>query len=211
VATTYEVLKLIRIVEADTVLPLVVRATATRLRPLAAARPHLVLAGLERLRAEVVPDLAVRPPTLDYARCVTVQTFFVHNASSLVRASFATAADYRAYLLGLGDPATQLALDLSPSGLVTPGRYSWLLPYQPTVGLTAGQLKVLLNNTQDPPYVMFVFTTASLARGGVQIRDPRGIDAVPSVLLQWVPGNVPDEVIDGDLNRAALERIEWRA
>ena len=70
---------------------------------------------------------------------------------------------------------------------------------------------MLLNNTQDPPYVMFVFTTASLARGGVQIRDPRGIDAVPSVLLQWVPGNVSDEVIDGDLDRAALERIEWRA
>ena len=42
----------------------------------------------------------------------------------------------------------------------------------------------------------------------VVIRDPRGFDVIASRILDWYRGNVPDEKINSDIPRAALDRID---
>jgi hypothetical protein len=77
-------------------------------------------------------------------------------------------------------------------------------------GLSGAQMKVRLNVRQDPPYVMLIWMVDGMLASGVTVRVPCGLDAIPSRLLQWYRENVPNERIDGDLPRMALERIEWR-
>jgi len=50
---------------------------------------------------------------------------------------------------------------------------------------------------------------ARMTSSGVQVRKARGVDAIPSRLIQWYPDNVPDERIDRDVPHSALERILW--
>lgn len=55
-----------------------------------------------------------------------------------------------------------------------------------------------------------VFSMAKMKAVGMKVREPRGIDAIPKRLIRWHQGDVPDERIDNDIPRSALERIEWR-
>ena len=171
--------------------------------------PDLALSRFLELHADVAPLLPRTDPTIDYVRCVSVETFWRFNVDASLKAYFVTAEDYRRSVEGEVDPAARLTNDLGADPVV-PAANSWLVPASDVDGLTGAEAKARLNFTQDPPYAVMVWSVARMIGAGVTVRAPRGVDAIPSRLLQWYPENVPDERIDGDLPRTALERIEWR-
>lgn len=202
--------ELIRIVASDTEMPGFVRRHARELEPLAATKPPLVCDELEELRQQVLPNLSWESPTCDYARCVPVDVFWEHNLNIERRADFPTADEYRRWLVREPDPAVAAFRDLSPGDLV-PAAHSWLVPVTRIADLSGRSLKSRLRLTgHDPPCLVFVLPIAKLRSAGVLVREPRGVDAVPSRLVQWVPGDVPDERIDQDIPLAALGDILWR-
>lgn len=201
--------ELVRIVRADTGLPAAVRRHAGALASLAAANPDLAIERLEALRVATLPALAMVPPTIDYARCVSVEVFWRYNLDPLVKEMFVTPEDYRRSIESSREPALRLESDLGPHP-IAPAANSWLVPTTRVAGVSAADMRIQLNFDQPPPYVVMVFSVARMNASGVRVRVPTGIDAIPSRLIQWFRENVPDERIDRDIPRAALERIEWR-
>ena len=65
-------------------------------------------------------------------------------------------------------------------------------------------------NDNEPPYLVLIFPAEKMKAAGMAVREPRGLDAVPTQLVHWVPGDVPDERIDQDIPATALGGIEWR-
>lgn len=202
--------ELIRIISSDTGLPNYVRQRAASLQPLATSQPSLVLDSLEDLRRQVILDLALEPPTRDYARCVTVESFWRHNLAPERRSVFATSNDYLYWLQLQSDPGAAALQDIS-AGDIVPAPHSWLIPVVRIEGLNGRGLKNWLNlSDSEPPYLVFIFPMAKLRAAGVEVREPRGIDTVPARHVQWSPGDVPDERIDLDIPHDALGGIEWR-
>ena len=202
--------ELIRIVSSDTGLPRFVRRRAAGLQSLASSQPTLVFDGLEALRQQIVPDLALQQPICDYARCVSVEAFWQHNLRPERRVTFVTAKDYLHWLKLQADPANAALNDISTGGIV-PAAHSWMVPAAHIAGLHGRSLKARLKlGNSEPPYLVLIFPVAKLEAAGVQVREPRGVDAVPARQVQWSPGGVPDERIDQDIPYAALGGIEWR-
>ena len=201
--------QLVRIVVDDTKLPRFIRREASHLESLAIASPDLVWRRLEELRQKMLPDLPLAVPTVDYARCVSVDVFWRHNLSTAQQDYFQTAKDYRRYLETMSDPASAALGDLS-GGILVPDAHSWLIPADRIGGLDGAKTKARLQLDHDPPYIVMVFPVASMRAAGVEIRRPRGINVIPERFLQWSPGDVPDEQIDGDIPRTALGKLEWR-
>lgn len=54
------------------------------------------------------------------------------------------------------------------------------------------------------------FPAGKMQASGVEIRAPRGVDAIPNRLVWWSSEGVPNERIDQDIPTAALGRLEWR-
>jgi hypothetical protein len=199
---------LLGIVLADRHLPARVRKEASRIAALTTTTPQLVLARLEDLRAREVSRLPAAEVMVDYCRFVSIEVFWRFHLEETVKAVFATPDDYLRAVEAEVAPAQRLLNDLGPDPVV-PAPYSWLVPRAEVAGITAGQARARLNMSQDPPYVVFVWTTKRMRASGVMVRVPCALDAVPSRHMHWHRGNVPDERIDGDLPRAALDQIEW--
>lgn len=204
-----EARELVRIVSSDVGLSHRVRTRAAALTVLADTNPDLALTRLVELHADVAPALPRAQPTVDYVRCLSVEIFWRFNLEPARKAYFVSPEDYRRAVEADPDPSIRLLADLGPDPVV-PAANSWLVPRTHVAGLAGSQIKVHLNMSQAAPYVVFVWSVARMIDAGVTVRAPRGVDAIPSRLLQWFPENVPDERIDGDLPRMALERIEWR-
>jgi len=204
-----EVRELIRIVRDDTGLPEFVRRRAGELAALGSTNPDLAIERLDDLRREVIPDLALVAPTVDYARAVSAEVFWRFNVKSAIKSMFSNAEDYRRFVDSDRDPVSVLWDHLGAQPLA-PAASSWLVPAMSIAGLTGPQTRVRLNFEQNPPYVVMVLSTSKMASVGVLVRSPRGVDAIPSRHLQWFPENVPDEQIDGTLPVEALEVLEWR-
>ena len=202
--------ELIRIVSSDTGLPRSARRRAASLQELAASRPSLVFDDLETLRQQVVPDLPLQPPACDYARCVSVEAFWMHNLRAERRAAFLTPRNYLHWLKQQVDPAAAALNDISTDDIV-PAPHSWLVPAASIAGLSGPSLRARLKlDGSEPPYLVFVFPVAKLKDAEVEVREPRGLDAVPGRHVQWSPRNVPDERIDEDIPYSALGGVEWR-
>lgn len=60
------------------------------------------------------------------------------------------------------------------------------------------------------PYIVMTLAVRKMQASGVEIRVPRGVDAIPSRLVRWSREGVPNERIDQDIPTAALGRLEWR-
>ena len=175
----------------------------------AISQPELVLNHLEELRPQVVPDLPMWPPTCDYARCVPVATFWSHHLRPDRREVFATPEDYLVHLEAEVDPAATAGGDLK-SGILVAAAHSWLVPAARIAGLDGARIKSRLNLDHESPYIVMMFPAARMTAAGVDVREPRGIDAVPGRFTGWSPGDVPDERIDQDIPVAALGDLEWR-
>ena len=186
-----------------------VRLEAKKLVPLATSQPELVESRLEALRQSVVPDLPLWPPDRDYARCVSVDVFWRHHLSSSSRDFFRQQGQYLKFLEAQVDPSTVAHSHLAGSVLV-PAPHSWLIPAERIAGLSGLQSRSRLQIKQQPPYLVMIFPMALMKAAGVDVREPRGIDAVPGRFLQWSSSNVSGERIDEDIPLAALGRIEWR-
>jgi len=204
-----EARELIRIVSSDTSLSTATRRRATIIGALVGTNPDLALMRLAELRVEVVPLLPTAAPVVDYVRCIGIEVYWRNNLAAARKAFFATPEDYRRTVEAEPDPGARLLGDLGRDPVV-PAANSWLLPLRDVEGLSGAQMKIRLNMGQDPPYVMLIWTLGGMLAAGVTVRVPCGLDAIPSRLRQWYPENVPNERIDGDLPRLALERIEWR-
>jgi hypothetical protein len=200
---------LVRIVRDDSHLPAKVRREAGAIASLASSNPDLAIDRLEALRLSTLPALPLSTPTLDYARCVSLEVFWRFNLDPAVKRLFVTAEDYRRWIESRPLPEHQLKKDLGAQ-LLAPSANSWLVPVALLDGLSASELKIRLNFGQPPPYVLMVLSVATMTAAGVEVRSPTGVDAIPSRHTQWFRENVPDERIDRDIPRAALERIEWR-
>ena len=202
--------ELIRIVSSDAELPRHVRRRASRLQGLASSKPSLVVDELESLRQEAVPGLAMESPTCDYARCVSVESFWRHNLATERREAFVTPNDYLHWLTFQRDPGAAAMQDMT-NGDVVPAPHSWLVPAARIEDLDGLALKARLKLADsEPPFLVFLFPLANLLASLVRVRKPRGLDTVPARHVQWSPGDVPDERIDLDIPYAALGGIQWR-
>ena len=204
-----EARSLIGVIANDRELPRLARREANRLLPMVAVEPELVPARLETLRAQILPDLPLSPPECDYARCVSVDTFWRFHVDPAVRGHFRHHVEYQRYLEALPDPA-RVARSHIPAGVLIPAPHSWLVPADRIAGLNGVQTKLLLQVEQPPPYLAMIFPMAQMQATGVKVREPRGIDAIPGRFTQWIPGNVPGERIDQDIPLAALGGLQWR-
>ncbi len=204
-----EARQLIRIVASDSGLPRSIRVKTRSLNAVVATKPGWVCDRLDELRQSVIPTLPVERPTVDYARCVAVEVFWRYCIRPTRQAFFDTANDYLRYLESMDDPAGVAASDLR-LGTLVPSAHSWLVPPELIKGLDGTATKARLRINYGPPYIVMVFSVEKMVRSGVTIREPRGTDAVPGRLVQWWPGDVPDERIDQDIPTAALEGLEWR-
>ena len=203
--------QLIRIVAADPGLPLYVRREAGSLESMVSAKPDLVLDNLEALRKRVIPDLALLPPAGDYARCISVDVFWDHHIKPERRELFASDARvYRRYLESVTDPAHAISSDLRDSRVIVPAAHSWLVPFDQIAVLDGTMTKSHLQIDEEPPYIVMAFPVSKMQACGVEIRPPRGVDAIPSRLVRWSRQGVPNERIDQDIPTAALGHLEWR-
>lgn len=123
--------------------------------------------------------------------------------------AFARAEDYRRWLDAVPDPAGVARAHLKEEILV-PAANSWLIPAGRIDGLSGTKLKARLKLGDHPPYIVMVLPLERLRASGVEVREPRGVDAVPARFRHWRAGDVPDERIDQDIPVAALGRLEWR-
>jgi hypothetical protein len=205
-----EARQLIRIIDDDRYLPRYVRGRARALGSLVPSKPRLVVDLLEELRERTVPDLALQSPTIDYARCVSVQAFWRHHLHPAQRRAFRTGDIYRRYLEYLDNPVEMIRNGIRDDEPLVPAAHSWLAPATRISGLDGARTRRRLRIDDEPPYVVMIFPAARMRAAGVEIREPRGLDAIPGRFLQWVPGDVPDERIDQDIPIAALGDLEWR-
>ena len=107
-------------------------------------------------------------------------------------------------------PAAVALLDLPASGTLVPAVHSWLVPVERITGLSGPQTKLLLSIRAEPPYLVMVLPAAAMREARVEVREPRGVDAVPKRHDQWSPGDVPGERIDQDIPFQALGGLRWR-
>ncbi len=149
------------------------------------------------------------PPKCDYARCVSVEIFWRFHVNRETRGQFRNHTEYRQHLEAELDPARTARSHLSGEVLV-PAPHSWLVPANHLAGLTGIRMRQLLQFEQRPPYLVMVFPVSKLLAAGVQVREPRGIDAVPKRFTQWAAGDVPGERIDEDVPLSALGSLQWR-
>ena len=202
--------QLIRIVANDPELPPYVRRQASSLDSLASSKPGLVVEELEVLRRRVIPDLPLQSPTVDYARCVSVPVFWRHHLDPARRRTFRSGDLYRRYLESLNNRVEVISNDLRNDEPLVPAAHSWLVPISRISGLDGVRTKRRLRIDDEPPYIVMVFPAERMDASGVEIREPVGIDVIPGRLLQWSPGDVPDERIDLDIPTGALGGLEWR-
>lgn len=203
--------QLIQIVATDPGLPRYLRREARSLEPLVASKPDLVLDNLEALRKGILPDLALAPPTGDYARCVSVDVFWDYHMDPDRWEYFASDARvYRRYLESTDNPVQVIGGDLRDDEVLIPSPFSWLVPAHQIAALTGVEIRSHLQIDDHPPYIVMILPASKMRTCGVEVREPRGIDAVPSRLVQWSHGAVPNERIDQDIPTAALGGLEWR-
>ena len=186
------------------------RIEANSLEALVPISPELVHQRLDRLRQKVLPDLGVDTPTVDYARCVSIDVFYHHHLQPARRVFFRDPDDYLYYLEGTSDPAGVAQSELSEESTLVPASHSWLIPAHHITELGGAMIKSRLRIRQDPPYIVMVFPVERMTRANVGVREPRGLDAVPGSFTQWSPRDVPDERIDEDIPLSALGSLEWK-
>lgn len=162
------------------------------------------------LRRRVIPDLPLQEPAVDYARCVSVPVFWRHYVDPARRRTFRSGDLYRRYLESLDNRVEVISNDLRSDEPLVPAAHSWLVPISRISGLDGVRTKRRLQIDDEPPYIVMVFPAESMDASGAEIREPRGIDVIPGRLLQWSPGDVPDERIDPDIPTGALGGLEWR-
>ena len=201
-----------RIVADDAGLPRYVRQEAASLAGMASRQPGRARERLEGLRERLLPDLPLYQPERDYARCVSVETFWRHHLRSDRKPYFR--ADHKAYLSYLRsqpDPAAAARADLSADSTLIRAEFSWLVPLDQITGLDGPAIARRLQlRGAAKSFVVFVFPQERLLQAGVTLREPRGIDTIPAKLVQWRPGGVPGERIDRRIPLAALGDVQWR-
>lgn len=202
--------QLIQIVATDPGLPPSLRRQARSLESLVSSKPDLVVEELEVLRDGVLSNLAWQPPVVDYARCVSVPVFWRYHLRPSRRRIFRSGDLYRRYVESQGNCVQVIRNDLRNDEPLVPGAHSWMVPVSRIAGLDGAATKRRLRIDHEPPYIVMVFPAERMGAAGVDVREPRGVDAVPARLLQWSPGDVPDERIDQDIPTAALGGLEWR-
>ena len=164
---------------------------------------------LEALRRRVLPDLPLWPPRCDYARCVSVATFWRHHLASGLRGFFQHHYQYQTHLEAQADPALTARSHLA-DGVLVSAPHSWLVPADRIADLNGTQTRSRLQVEQRPPYLVMIFPVELMQATGVRVREPRGVDAVPGRFLAWSSGDVPGERIDEDIPLAALGDLQWR-
>lgn len=202
--------RLIWIVARDRELPRYVRSEANSLEASVPISPELVHLRLNRLRERVLPDLGVDSPTVDYARCVSIDVFYQHHLRPARRSLFQDPDDYLYYLEDTPDPAGVAQSELREDSILVPAAHSWLIPADHIAGLGGAMIKSRLRIRQDPPYIVMVFPVERMEKADVGVREPCGLDAVPGSFTWWSPRDVPDERIDEDIPLSALGSLEWR-
>ena len=170
--------------------------------------PQAALDRLDRLHQAAIGCLETQHPAVEYCRLVGLETFWHHNLDIVTKEAFTTPASYARYVSSAEAPAQVLQDDVG-SQIVADAAHSWMVPYSELEGLTSAQARAKLRFHRNPPYAVMVFSVAKMVANDVLVRDPCGLDVIPGRILDWYPGNVTDEKIDGDIPRAALDRIEW--
>ncbi len=159
-------------------------------------------------------DLLLDAPRSDLCKCLALGSFLRFYADRDVRAEWQLIEDdYRTEVHSSGHPSDRLLADLlsDPSEILVPRRYSWLIPTANIAGLDGAATQDYLRlRHADPPYVILLLPLTLAAGSDLLVREPTGLDTIPTRDLVWRRGAVPGERIDRDIRRASCGGTEWR-
>lgn len=202
--------ELSRITSKDRGLGSSVQARAADCELLCAQNKSIIaMQRLKELYEEVAPNLPTTTPDVDYARCISLFAFWRHNLAPAIKKRFRRYAPYKSLIEAAVNPEAILTSHLGTDPIVK-AEFSWLIPAQEIVDMTADQVKRRIKIKADPPYVVMIFPKVKMQSFGLEVRQPCSIDTIPGRSTHWRQGDVPDEKIDHDIPRAALGRLEWR-
>ncbi len=203
--------RLIRLVEGDKNLPDSVRREASALREIAVANPERALERLRVVALASAGELPLDDPAEDLAKCLGIENYWAFYGAAEVKA--VSPATYHLLVAASPDPGGRLMQDLKPDHVVIDSVHSWLVPLADIAKLDGHHLEEALAIRHAPPYSVLVFPLQRLRTNDVRVREPRSVDAVPEGLWEWREGGPSPgirELIDRDVPRNALGRIEWR-
>lgn len=201
------------LVVGDATLPPSVRSEASRIHREAWIRPQRALDDLDNLHRRVVPTLTCARPTESLARCVSIETFFLHHLRSDIRYRVGSSQAYQSRIGQAADPSAALRHDLAVDPILFPAEFSWMAPLQRLGRLTGTESRHALGTLQEPPFVVFVLPLSRLRSALVVVRPPCAIDAIPGRNHQWRPPRrqyPPTELVDRDIPLDALREVRWR-
>jgi hypothetical protein len=208
-----EALWMIQMIERDSAVPSAARRRATDLRDLVGTDPDLAWTRLLALAVDVTPGLLRHSPVADLARCTGIEGFYERYLEPDVRAYFRTSADYLHHIERSAAPGATLSSELADATPLIPAVHSWMTTWAEIAALTGLEIRRYLDIRPLPPIVILVMQLAELLKAGVTVREPTALDAVPKHLTEWIPGGLRSggsELIDGDMPRSVVSRMEWR-
>lgn len=211
--TRVETLAILDKVRRDRRLARADRTAAARLTA-QADRPALVLERLQQRAYDRLPSFARDTPVCDLVRVVTVSTFLMYHAKPEIREAFTTSIDFALYVADSEKPSERLYECLSDAPILFHWTRSWLADARPLMRLDGRSISAALELEKEPPFVVFFFELPKLLAADVLVRTPNALDSVLGPNPQWRPGGPVSgvaEFVDGDVPRAALTRVEWRA
>ena len=213
-ALDLHVQRLIALVANDTALDVRVRDEAARLEPVAQTDAELALSRLETLSADWAHALERDQAQNDLCRAVDVEDFWEYYLDEDVKSFYPRATDYLERLQRVPQPPDPTLLaDLQTNDPLFQQEHSWMVDCASISHMSGRELKRALGLRSDPPFIVFYLSVADMKASGVTVRPARAVDAVPSGFTEWSPDGLPTglaEVVDGDVPRRALTRLEWR-
>lgn len=160
-------------------------------------------------------DTGYEDPTSDLFKFVPVAT--VHRF--MVEAAW-RAVDVRAFVARAedsADPAIFILGAIPARAVIFPRRNSWLVEPRdmtdfPALPSQKMRRRLEIDDSYEPPYVLFRLSMARMKAAGVQLRQPNALDAASARQPQWNPAGlaVGREYLDKAVPIEAVEEVVWK-
>lgn len=203
---------MLQMIAGDPAVPKDIAEEATQLLDMGSQDlPATMKRRIDRWSQRIIGQILPHLPTEDYVRCISYDALFDYYILNSVQQHYRTSIEYlEALLERSADPASIIWDDLQRPILV-PARHSWLIPASDVNSNDVEAIRAQLQIQGNPPFLVMEFSRTRMVECGLYVRQPCSIDAIRTSQLQWTPGGVPNERIDGDIPFVALGSLRWIA